>query len=167
MVLRRVRLAALRDAPSAFGSTYDREADRSEQEWSNWARLGASSADRALFFAVDDDDVVGLAGGHRDDTASLEVHLVSMWTSPAVRRRGVGQALARSVLEWAGTVGAETVGLWVTRGNESAQALYESIGFEPTGEDQPLPSDPCKDEIRMVLRLAASGTVEVSKQAHL
>jgi hypothetical protein len=46
-------------------------------------------------------------------------------------------------------------GLWVTRGNEPAQRLYQSIGFRVTGEHQPLPSDPCKDEVRMVLGLDA------------
>ena len=45
------------------------------------------------------------------------------------------------------------MGLWVTRGNAPAQLLYESMGFRETGEYQPLPSDPCADEIRMILHL--------------
>lgn len=63
---------------------------------------------------------------------------------------------APDVLEWAEATGAEYVGLWVTNGNDPAQALYESVGFEKTGEYQPLSSDPCKDETRMMLRLPAT-----------
>ncbi len=39
--------------------------------------------------------------------------------------------------------------LWVTTGNEAAEGLYQSMGFEQTGDHQPLPSDPDKDETRM------------------
>lgn len=154
-LLKHVRLAALRDSPSAFGSTYDAEVHRSDAEWARRARLGASGTDRVTFFAIDGARVVGLAGGYRDDEVRTEVELVSMWTSPVARRGGVGRGLVKSVLEWAGATGAGLVGLWVTRGNEPAQLLYKSTGFEATGEYQPLPSDPCKDELRMVRRLTA------------
>ena len=51
-----------------------------------------------------------------------------------------------AVVAWAGD---DPVELWVTRGNDPAIALYERCGFSLTDEVQPLPSDPCKDEIRM------------------
>lgn len=41
--------------------------------------------------------------------------------------------------------------LWVTRSNDSALALYQRAGFALTGDYQPLPSDPCRDELRMDL----------------
>jgi hypothetical protein len=41
----------------------------------------------------------------------------------------------------------------VTRGNAPAHGLYQSMGFRETGGYQPLPSDPCKDEVRMALCL--------------
>lgn len=151
-LLKRVRLAALRDSPFAFGSTYGAEVDRADAEWADRARLGAAGADRATFLGIEGADVVGLAGAYRDGIRT-EVELVSMWTSPTARRRGIGRQLVRSVVDWAETTGAERVGLWVTRGNEPASVLYEGIGFEATGDYQPLPSDPCKDELRMVLRL--------------
>ena len=154
-LLKRVRLVALRDSPFAFGSTYEAEVGRSDEEWAQRAGLGAAGTDRATFLAIEGARLVGIAGGYRHDEVRTEVELVSMWTSPLARRVGVGRRLVTSVLEWAGATGARHVGLWVTRGNEPAQALYGSIGFEVTGEFQPLPSDPCKDEIRMVLRLIA------------
>ena len=97
--------------------------------------------------------MVGIAGGYREEIGSTEVHLVSMWTAPEVRRTGLGRLLVGAVIDWAADTGASSVGLWVTRGNAPAQLLYESMGFRETGEHQPLPSDPCADEVRMILHL--------------
>lgn len=150
--LKRVRLAALQDSPSAFGSTYAAEADRPDTEWEERARLGAAGDDRATFFAYDGDDAIGIVGGYREERRRDEVDLVSMWVAPSHRGRGVGRALVGAVLSWARDTGASTVSLWVTRGNDPAQRLYETMGFEVTDQVQPLPSDPCKDEVRMVRR---------------
>src|ERR1700751_4674610 len=43
----------------------------------------------------------------------------------------------------------DLVFLWVTVPNAPARRLYERFGFIPTGERQPLPSDPALLEIRM------------------
>lgn len=149
-LLKRVRLAALLDTPSAFGSSHADEAVRPDDEWDVRASAGADGRDRSTFFAFDGDDVVGLVGGYRPDRSVDEVDLVSMWTSPSARRRGVGRELVRAVLAWAGD---SPVSLWVTRGNDPAYELYASLGFVETGDHQPLPSDPCKDEIRMIRRV--------------
>jgi ribosomal protein S18 acetylase RimI-like enzyme len=151
--LRAVRLAALTDTPSAFGSTYDEEVGRSDDEWSDRARWASAGVERITLLARQRDRTVGIAGGYREETGSTEVHLVSMWTAPEVRRSGLGRQLVRAVIDWALETGALSVGLWVTRGNGPAQLLYESMGFRETGEHQPLPSDPCADEIRMILHL--------------
>jgi len=152
--LRQVRLAALRDAPSAFGSTYEFEADRPESEWVERALAGASGSDRAMFFAQLDGEVVGLAGGYREEPTSTTVELVSMWVDPHVRGRGVGALLVDAVTAWAIDTGATTVSLWVTRGNSPADRLYEAKGFVTTGDVQPLPSDPSLDEVRMQRQLS-------------
>jgi hypothetical protein len=47
----------------------------------------------------------------------------------------------------------QAVELWVTRGNVGAENLYRVMGFVETGDYQPLPSDPCKEELRMCLDL--------------
>jgi RimJ/RimL family protein N-acetyltransferase len=155
--LERVRLAALADSPFAFGSTFAAESDRPAAEWDLRARLGASGRDRSTFFARRNGEIVGLAGGHREPDLPDEVNLVSMWTAPTARRGRVGSELVRAVLTWAAETGASRVTLWVTEGNEPARALYERLGFEPTGERQPLPSDPTLDEHRMVRVLDANG----------
>jgi GNAT superfamily N-acetyltransferase len=151
--LRTHRLAALRDTPSAFGSTYDSEVGRTLAEWTDRARLGADGRDRVTYLALLDRHVVGIVGGFRAAPDRPVVDLVSMWTAPAARRAGVGRALVASVVEWARDTGATAVELWVAHGNEPAQRLYESCGFVETGDVAPLPSDPCRDELRMRLVL--------------
>lgn len=151
--LRAVRLAALADTPSAFGSTFTEEAARTDAEWSDRAQWASAGVERITLLAHRGDRVVGIAGGYREEIQSTEVHLVSMWTAPEVRRCGLGRLLVGAVIDWAADTAAASVGLWVTRGNAPAQLLYESMGFSETGEYQPLPSDPCADEVRMVLHL--------------
>ena len=73
-----------------------------------------------------------------------------MWVAPTHRRRGVGRGLVDAVIAWTQDTGGSDVGLWVTRGNSAAEQLYESMGFTATGERQRLPSDPSKEEARMV-----------------
>lgn len=148
-VLKRVRLAALLESPSAFGSSYAAEADSSDDHWASRAVLGAAGDPSVTFFAVDGDSVVGLVAGYRRPDVPSSVELVSMWVSPAHRGAGVGRQLVDAVIAWAGRAGATTVELWVTRGNDDAVRMYEAAGFQPTGDHQPLPSDPCKDELRM------------------
>lgn len=148
--LKAVRLAALLDTPSAFGSTHEREVAFTDDDWAARASASAQGNDRTTFVAELDGRIVGLVGGYADPATPGTVELVSMWTAPAARRSGSGRLLVQAVLEWATAVaGATEVGLWVTRGNEPAQRLYEATGFTETGDFQPLPSDPCKDELRM------------------
>lgn len=152
--LRQVRLAALQDAPSAFGSTFAAESSRSQAGWALRADAGSQGSDRATFFAELDGEVVGLAGGYREEPASSVVELVSVWVAPSARGRGVGALLVDAVVAWAAETNASTVALWVTCGNTPAERVYESCGFVATGEVALLPSDPSLEESRMVLTAA-------------
>lgn len=62
---------------------------------------------------------------------------------------GIAHELVTAVVGWAHQTGMTAVELRVTRGNDAAVRLYETVGFRLTGNHQPLPSDPCKDELRM------------------
>jgi GNAT superfamily N-acetyltransferase len=143
--LRDIRLEALRDALTAFGSTYEREAPRGEADWRNWISRGGSFL--AYLPDLKTPEPAGLIGGYQEDP--LTVELVSMYVRPRVRGRGVGEALVATVVNWAGKRNATTVHLWVTKTNVPARALYERCGFALTGEHQPLPSDPSLGEVAM------------------
>jgi ribosomal protein S18 acetylase RimI-like enzyme len=142
-LLRDVRLAALREAPQAFGSTYAREAPFTEEQW-----RGRISQRAVTFFAylADIPGPAGLGGVYVEDGAA---DLVSMWVRPAARGRGVGEALVRAAAGWAKGRGHPVLYLWVTESNQPARRLYERCGFAATGERQPLPSRPALTEVRM------------------
>jgi ribosomal protein S18 acetylase RimI-like enzyme len=148
-VLKSVRLAALEESPWAFGSTHAAEATLSDADWAARALLGATGSASITFLAVGDQSVVGIVGGYRPDPARPVVAVVSMWVLPAQRRTGIAGNLVQAVIGWARERNATSVELWVTRSNEAAVKLYEASGFEPTGDHRPLPSDPCRNELRM------------------
>jgi ribosomal protein S18 acetylase RimI-like enzyme len=147
--MRDVRLAALAEAPHAFGSSHAREVAFTEQQW-----RGRINERSVMFFArVDSADSVpaapapaGLAGVYVEDGSA---NLVSMWVHPAARGLGVGKALVEAAAAWAKARDFGTLFLWVTESNTSARRLYDRCGFTPTGERQPLPSDPDLTEIWM------------------
>jgi RimJ/RimL family protein N-acetyltransferase len=154
--LKALRLSALADTPSAFGSTHAREAAFDDREWIERADLGSRGADRVTFVAEDDGtgDFVGIVGGFRFPPDASHRDLISMWTNPAARRTGIGRTLVAAVLDWAGPT--TDVHLWVTEGNDPAHRLYESMGFEVTDDVQPHPNDPCANEVRMIRRASSA-----------
>ena len=141
--LRDVRLAALRESPSAFGSSYAREAQFTEEQWR--ARI----SDRSVtFFAYlpESAEPAGLAGVYVPDGVA---NLVSMWVHPSARGRAVGEALIGATADWAKARDRAWLLLWVTETNGPVRRLYDRCGFALTGERQPLPSDPTLPEVQM------------------
>ena len=142
-LVRDVRLAALRDAPDAFASTYTREAPYTEEQWRGWF------SDRSVLFfphVANGAEPAGLAGVLVRDRGA---QLVAMWVRPGARGLGVGEALVRAAAGWAKDRGYAGIYLWVAESNEPARRLYERCGFAATGERQPLPSNPALTEMRM------------------
>jgi GNAT superfamily N-acetyltransferase len=141
--LREVRLAALRDAPHAFGSAYAWEAPFTQEQW-----RGRINDRSVTFFAYlpGIGEPAGLAGVY---VPAGIPDVVSMWVRPSARGNGAGEALITAAVDWARARDHDALFLWVTESNAPARALYERCGFAPTGEKQPLPSDPELTEIRM------------------
>jgi GNAT superfamily N-acetyltransferase len=145
----RLRLAALADAPLAFGSTYQREVGRTEAEWRAWL----ARPDGGRFVAYAGPNPVGIAAVYlrreERDADGPVPELVSMWVHPDHRTRGVGRWLVTAVAAWVADRGFSEVRLMVAAQNEGAERFYEHLGFERTGFTQPLPHDESRDEYEM------------------
>lgn len=126
---RALRLAALVDAPHAFGSTLEGELARAEADWRHRLRR------RVLFAAWVDGAPVGTAGYLREADGA---ELISMWVDPRHRGRGVGDDLVRAVVAWSERKRCDVLRLWVSEGNRPAERLYARHGFVRTGEVQPI-----------------------------
>jgi GNAT superfamily N-acetyltransferase len=129
-VWRRLRLAALAEAPYAFGSRladWQGEGDRAGR-WRDRLALPGSYNVVALL----DEQPVGMASGVPADEPGV-VELISMWVSPTARGRGVGDRLIQAVEQWARQGQAKVLRLCVIQGNEAAERLYQRCGFVGTG----------------------------------
>jgi ribosomal protein S18 acetylase RimI-like enzyme len=124
---RALRLAALAEAPYAFGSRLaDWQGDGdAEARWRTRLRDIAYN-----MVAVLDGEPAGMISG----TAGSPVELLSLWVAPCARGRGVGDALVRAVLAWAARRD-EATQLAVYEPNARAIALYERHGFVVVGEE--------------------------------
>jgi GNAT superfamily N-acetyltransferase len=151
---RDLRVAAMRDSPTAFGSTVDRELSLSEDKWRG--RLAGS----AWFVACCAGEPLGLVSGVRVEPPDTR-ELAGMWVSPDWRGEGVSDALAVAVSEWAQADGAARLVLWVVETNAPALRLYARHGFSATGRRQALPSHPGLVEIEMSRDLEAQVTGSV------
>lgn len=121
--LKQVRLAALRDAPMAFGVSFETAARYSDEQW----QQRAASSGTAFWLATLDGETVGMVGAAAGAAGGLE--LIGMWTAPAARGRGVAQRLVDAVKARALAQGHDRVSLEVSPENASAVRLYRRQGF--------------------------------------
>lgn len=122
-ILREIRLQALREAPVAFGSTYEREMARTTSDWQRWISSGVT------FILYESAGPRGLVAGRRDEADAAVVHLMAMWVHPANRGSGGAGNLVSAVVGWAQSEGAELVRLKVIEGNDRAPAFLRAHGL--------------------------------------
>ena len=151
--VRDLRFAALQDTPFAFGSTLAREKAFTASEWRKWIGESRMGNRQVIFLGFDRERCVAIVGAF--DHEGGAVRLISMWVAPDARRHGVGKALVEEVIRWTRSIGKDTIELHVTEGNTPAENLYREMGFKPTDDTMPLPSDPTYQLRLMELQLNA------------
>ena len=144
--LRAVRLAALAEAPTAFGSSLEREQAFDEDQWRAWTRSAG------VFLALVGGSAIGMVAGVSGDSGT-ERNLVAMWVDPGWRGHEAASKLVSLVVDWATAEGSQRLRLWVAEGNEAARRIYERQGFQATGARRPMPSNPLVYREEMVLHL--------------
>ena len=145
---RDVRLAALADAPYAYGSTLEREQAFDEATWRG--RLAPSNG--VITLATIGERPVGIIGIYTpaDEDGAM---LVAAWVRPDARGRGVGDALVADMIDWARAQDYPELELRVADGNDVARNLFLRNGFLPTGVREPLESDPSVGTEQLVIKL--------------
>lgn len=140
---RQLRLAALAEAPYAFGSRLEEWQGAGDREERWRARLRIPGSYNVVAFV--DGRPAGMASGvpHEGDV----VELISMWVDPHVRRQGVAAGLIAAVQGWAHRIGARLIRLAVAEGNTAAVATYERSGFAYTGEVEAMPDGVHRERI--------------------
>jgi ribosomal protein S18 acetylase RimI-like enzyme len=147
-IYKEVRLRALSDTPSAFGSTYARESQFTDADWlQRAANLGTP---RSIgYLAHHQNEYCGIAAAFLNEQTPQHAELVSMWVAPEHRRTNTGRLLVNAIESWARSREAYTLQLMVTSGNLTAISFYQRLGFIKTGRTEPYPNDPTLIEYEM------------------
>ncbi|NHZ63742.1 GNAT family N-acetyltransferase [Massilia genomosp. 1] len=130
-----LRLAALRECPTAFSSSDEDECDT---PLSTIEAHMAPDSGRKRFGAFDGDALLGVVGVGREGAAKLrhKGFVGGMVVAPAWRNKGVGRQLLAHALAFADAMpGLRQVTLTITAGNGAALALYTSMGFRVFGQE--------------------------------
>jgi RimJ/RimL family protein N-acetyltransferase len=128
-----LRLRALGESPTAFGSSYEEERNTPVDAI---ARFLAAGTNRYMFGAFVDAELVGMIGIDREQ-GRKEAHkafIRSMYVRPDHRGTRIGRRLLSEALAYAASLpGLRQVTLTVIAGNLAARTLYESAGFKAWG----------------------------------
>lgn len=136
MLLKRVRLAALLDTPTAFGVSYKTAADYDCDQW----KQRASSTGTEFWLAFEEGRPVGMVGAAVSE--SERFNLIGMWVEPAARGSGIAKELVDIVKTRSTERGFDGVFLDVSPENVRASSFYLKQGFVFLDEWEPLESHP-------------------------
>lgn len=134
--LKRIRLAALLDAPTAFGVTHASAVAYSDAGWQDRA---AGRGPARFLLAFDGDHAVGIVA---HIAAGQDLSLIAMWVAPAARGSVAATQLVEAVQTYAATNGHPRVVLEVSPDNQRAAAFYLKMGFHFLPEWEALESHP-------------------------
>ncbi|MGA8532713.1 MAG: GNAT family N-acetyltransferase [Candidatus Tumulicola sp.] len=143
-IFRELRLEALREAPYAFGSTFnDWQGDGdTEQRW----RQRLTDVPFNVIAYLDEMPAGMVSATNPNPEGAVE--LISMWVAPPARSKRVADALVDAVLSWAHEQGIHKVSLDVVESNERAIAFYRRLGFVDQGRIEGKPG--ARQERRML-----------------
>ena len=126
---RNLRLRALRDAPTAFASSYAEERKWPLTRFEARLILAAHSWAFGCFI---DEKLVGLTSLVRETRLKLrhKAGIYGVFVDPHHRRNGLGRMLLNRAIAQAHRMrGLQQLNLGVNEANVSARKLYESAGF--------------------------------------
>ena len=125
-----LRLEGLLNHPCEFGGAYEEEAAFSPDE------VGTRLDHSSIFGAFMDGELLAIAGYRCFDRMKKrhKAQLYGVYVSKAGRRKGLGEAVVRHVIDVAKT-DVEQLLATVATLNQPAKSLYEKLGFETFGHE--------------------------------
>ena len=151
-----IRLAGLREAPTAFAARYEEE---QALPLSTYEKRLAAMPDRGSFGAFEGPRLVGIVTLGRETKSKLlhKAHIWGMYVVPEARSRGEGKRLLLEAIELARSIPEiGQVNVSVNAANVAAMRLYDSVGFRTFGRETAslrIDGEP-HDELHMCLALA-------------
>ena len=135
-----LRLRGLQAHPEAFGTSHQEALEKGPGQYEAILQ-GTQAADGNFIlgaFATPELELIGTVGLRREPRVK-ERHkavVVGMYVAPEAAGRGVGRALLGDLLARCERIeGLRQIQLVVTKQNEAARHLYESLGFRCYGRE--------------------------------
>ena len=85
----------------------------------------------------DETGPAAFAAFYCNDIQTKRAYLSMLAVRPACRKMGYGRKMLEEVFAYCRRKGMQTLTLEVVRDNRAAIALYQKMGFSPTGEETP------------------------------
>ena len=141
-VFRSIRLEALQTNPRFFGSSYDLEVVRSDEDWVN--RLADDT--NAFWGLFDQDTCIGLTGLYQLSNDPGAVMFIASFIRPEYRRKGLSILFYEARIAWAREHGYKLARIGHRGGNEASRAANQKFGFQFTYSESMLWPDGTEDE---------------------
>lgn len=139
-ILKEIRLAALLDAPTAFGVSRASAAAYTDAQWRDRA---ANRGQAQFLLAFLHGVAVGMVGMVGEGVSpGVEFNLIAMWVKPEHRGTAAAASLVDAIKTRAVSQGHTRVVLTVSPDNERAAAFYRKQGFAFLPEWEALESHP-------------------------
>jgi RimJ/RimL family protein N-acetyltransferase len=133
---RELRLRSLDREPTAFGTSYEEDVHRPENEWRDRLEAALKKAGSLILFAEIDGKLVGMIVAHWVNRIKM-AHIAGVYgfyVDQPMRGRGIGQQLMQALIEEISCVPQiEKLRLGVNTQQAAAIALYKKAGFEIVG----------------------------------
>lgn len=130
---KRLRLAALADAPYAFTTQLADVATHTDAEWAALTARRAGDPYGITYFAFVEDEPRAMAACVLTE---LGAEMLAVWVAPTHRQLGVGQALVEYARQWARAHGVDALVVGVYTDNTNAVCFYKHAGFASTGAER-------------------------------
>ena len=131
-IFKRVRLAALKEAPYAFCSTYEQALQRNDKAWQDFVEGSAAGDGRATIFALSDGQPIGMGTVSVDREEEGTSEITQVWVDPNNRRRGVSRLVLKAMASWSKELSQTLLVAWIREGNESSKRFFLKEGFQRT-----------------------------------
>lgn len=133
---REIRIAALTQAPTAFGTSVKKIKSFPPKEWQDRLKKAAEEKDMWIYFAQIGDEIIGMTGARRDSgEASHHVAMIfSVFVKESFRGKGYAKKLLTSILDkLANQPDIIKAKLHVVSTQKEAISLYKRCGFKLVG----------------------------------
>ena len=92
-----IRLEALKNDPSAFGSSYYEESKRNDEDWQKkFENIGSAESNKFYYAAQIEEKFVAIGGAFQDE--NKEWNIIAIYTKPDNRGIGIGAKLLTRII---------------------------------------------------------------------